>query len=124
MPTRKKRIVEIQLDGYGRRYKFYPKTEDRIKHALKKMQEKTGAKTDEELYICKCAFRAAGIERAQESNSTNVTARHVIDGYNQKFRLTMEHALYKCMARSVLKRKAELRARSAVLDTLLNRVDE
>jgi len=124
MPTRKKRIVEIQLDGYGRQYKFYPKTEARIKNALKKMQEKTGAKTDLELHICESAFMAAGIERAHESNLTSVTPRHVIEGYNKKFRVSMEHALYRCVARSVLEREAELRARSAVFDTLVNRVNK
>ena len=112
MPTRKKRIVELKLAGYGLRYKLYPASQDKIKNALKKMQAKTGAKTSRELYICESAFIAAGIEAAHESSTTHVTPRHVLEGYNKRFRYSMAHPMWRCMPRSVLDRTPELRDRS------------
>jgi len=105
-------------------YSLFPSTQDEIKSIVKKMQQKTGVVNTAEVVTCEIAFIAAGIQRAQELNTTVVTSKHVLEGYNREYRISMEHALCKCIPSSVLARKAELRARLPIFDSLILKLEK
>jgi hypothetical protein len=92
VPTRKRQVIIVKLEeGPETKYTLYPTTQDEVKKALKKVREKAGVQGRHDLAVCRAAFLAAGIQRASELNVKAIRPRHIWEGYDKYFRISMEH---------------------------------
>jgi hypothetical protein len=122
MPTRKPRIVVINVEGGpAEKYAVYPSTEDFIKKKLRRAQVAGVVKGREQMVVCRNALIGAGILEARAGRASKVvTRRDVQRGYDKYLRAApVDCPMYRCFEASILKRVETLKAESPVLRTLL-----